>query len=164
LPESVVPISVLHNMKVHRRSRRSLPELEEERSPPPAAITDRHEPKVGKTSSPHRPDAVGLNRVKNQAPERPDYEALASPYGANVPGLSATVPSVALDGGSTVVHPSKNKRSGLESIHTSSLSQSWSLIQARRPQFNEPVDHGEPRSWTQSTAPKTRSIPFSIGK
>jgi hypothetical protein len=39
------------------------PRLEEERSPPPAALTDHCHHKVGKTSSPHCPGAVGPNRI-----------------------------------------------------------------------------------------------------
>jgi hypothetical protein len=105
-------------------------ELEEERSPPPTALTDRRHLKVGKMSSLHCPDAVGLNRVENQALERLDYEAPMSPYGATTPGLSAAVPSVTPAGRSAMVHSSKNRRSRLEPIHAPSSSRFGPLIQA----------------------------------
>jgi hypothetical protein len=81
-------------------------------------------------SSLHRPDVIVLNRVENRAPERPDCEALVSPYGATELGLFAIILSAAPVWRSAVVHLSKNRRSGLEPLLTPSLSRSELFIQA----------------------------------
>jgi hypothetical protein len=114
---------------VPQRPRTPSSNLEEEKSPSPAVVTNCCRPKVGKMSTPHRPDAIGLNRVENQAPDRSDCEALTISYGTTALGLPTTIPSAAPAGRSTVVHPSKNRQSGLEPIHTPSSSRSRSLIQ-----------------------------------
>jgi hypothetical protein len=64
--------------EVHWRPPTPSPKLEQGRSPLPAALSDHCHLKVGKTSSPHRPGAIGATPVEDSPPEcRPTVCRLA---------------------------------------------------------------------------------------